>query len=533
MSRYHKWISALFFFGLLIGAFGFGPGPLGPQTAGLQPALAGLAAESPDELVRVMVGARGDRMELAAQVEGLGGEVVRDLHIINALAAEMPAGQAVDLASYASVAWLSLDGPVVSTGKGGGGGGGGGGSGGGGGGGSVSDPCTTCPPNFYLDTLNVRPVWDMGYQGQGVAVAVIDSGVQNNGPDFVYDPSLRPNKQVSRIVERLAFNDDLSASDNNGHGTHVGGIIGGNGAYSQGLYAGIAPQADLISLAISDLSGMAYESDAVAALQWVLDNKDTYNIRVVNLSINTTTMGSYHLSPLNAAGEILWFNGIVVVASAGNKDSGTITVDASPANDPFFITVGASKEGGDSDRGNDMIANFSAYGVTMDGHIKPEIIAPGKDIISALAGSSTWDVAYPERTVLINGIPEYFRLSGTSMSAPMVSGAAALLLQAEPNLTPDQVKHRLMNTGGVLPGRNGDPYSYAYLDIYAALTSPTTESANTGLQASQLLWTGNDPITWNSVNWNSVNWNSVNWNSVNWNSVNWNSVNWNSVSFND
>jgi serine protease AprX len=247
----------------------------------------------------------------------------------------------------------------------------------------------------------------------------------------------------------------------------------------------------------------------------------------VNLSINETVEQSYHQSPLNAAVEILWLNGIVVVVSAGNsgQDDGFSSINAAPANDPFAITVGASHEQGTADRSDDTVATFSASGTTQDGFAKPDIIAPGKDIISLLSGLSDWDVEYPERVV--GG--DYFRISGTSMSAPMVAGAAALILQADPLLTPDQVKYRLMNASGSIDDAG---VSYPYLDVYAAVTSSTTESANTGTNASMLLWTGSEAVAWDSVSWNSVSWNSVSWNSVSWNSVSWNSVSWNSVSWN-
>jgi serine protease AprX len=479
--------------------------PRGLSTDKIQPALMALAEDSPGESVRVIVqqgATTGDTIEL---VEALGGEVVKELRIINAIAVEISAAAAKKLAASPAVRWISLDGPVVES--------------------TAESGDDEFPPNTYLDTLGVPQVWQMGYDGTGIGVAVIDSGISRDD-DF------------SNLWSRKSFNPSShTVNDVYGHGTHVAGIVVGNGEDADGFYQGVAPGARILGLKISDENGMAYESDVVDAMQWVLNNREFANIRVVNLSVNASTETSYHQSPMNAAAEILWFNGIVVVASAGNRVEGSTydTINTAPANDPFIITVGASHEQGTAERLDDIMATFSANDITWDGFKKPDVVAPGKDIYSVLSRNSSWDDDYPERTV---GDGEYFRLSGTSMAAPMVSGAVVLLLQAEPNLTPDQVKYRLMHTGDTLYGNfAASGNEFAYLNVYELLTTPTSESANTGQQVSQLLTTGSEPVnssvSWNSVSWNSVSWNSVSWNSVSWNSVSWNSVSWNSVSWND
>jgi len=328
---------------------------------------------------------------------------------------------------------------------------------------------------------------------------VIDSGVEVH----------------SDLSGRMLQPADFPSGDAYGHGTHVASIAAGAGSQ----YKGVAPGAHVINLNITDANGMAHESDVVEALGWVYNNHAEFNIRVVNMSLNSTLEGSYHESPIDAASEILWFNGIVVVASVGNKGpaGGYNTAKTAPANDPFLIVVGASDEHGTTALGDDTYGPFASFGVTEDGHSRPDIVAPGFNIISALSADSSWKLDHPDRVVG----SEHIRLSGTSMAAPIVAGAAALLLQDEPNLTPDQVKYRLLDSASTI---QGDGVVYPYLDVYAAVNGTTSENANTGLVASQLLWTGDDPVTWDSVAWNSVAWNSVAWNSVAWNSVAWNSA---------
>jgi subtilisin family serine protease len=390
----------------------------------------------------------------------------------------------------------------------------------------VTGAAGNCPISPFTSVVGADRLWST-LTGQGVTVAVVDSGVTTLHPDF----RVSLTNTNSRVIVNEKFGNNLTTEDMYGHGTHVAGIIGGNGTSSGGKYTGVAPGVNLINVKTSDAYGMTYESDVVAGLQWIYNNRATYNIKVVNISMNSTVAQSYHTSPLDAAVEILWFNGIVVVVSSGNNGTanGASTLYP-PANDPFVITVGAAEDQGTTSPGDDTVAVFSAFGTTENGFAKPDLVAPGRNIIAPLGGlfNLIFDTHPLHR---VNDY--YFRMSGTSMSAPVVSGAVALLLQDEPNLTPDQVKYRLMATANkTWTNYNASQSGAGQLDIYSAVYGTSTQSANTGIVVSNMLTTGSNPVTWGSVGWNSVGWNSVGWNSVGWNSVGWNSVGWNSVGWN-
>jgi serine protease AprX len=494
---------------LILGLLGAAP-VQGAETAKAQPVLVQLAAQDPGQRVSVIVQKVANAHGIEERVAELGGLVGRDLRIINAFAAEMRAQDAVQLSKAAGVHWVSLDAEMES---------------------SYCSQCidTSNLANAYISAIGANKIWNISpyIQGKGIGVAVIDSGINPNGDLYTV-------MGVNRQVANVRFNSDYnqSTSDGYGHGTHVASIIGGDGSESSGKYIGVAPMANIINVKVSNDDGSARMADIVAGLQWVYENKATYNIRVVNLSLNSSMAESYNTSPLDAAVEILWFNGVVVVVSAGNKGSSAIYP---PANDPFVITVGALNDKGTATLTDDSLASFSAYGNSEDGAVKPDLVAPGTNIIARLVNQNMGlAAAHPANKVGT----QYFRMSGTSMAAPMVSGAVAMLLQDEPGLTPDQVKYRLMSTANSSwPGYIASKMGAGYLDIYAAVNATSTDVDNNGIIPSQLLATGPDAIDfvsvgWNSVGWNSVGWNSVGWNSVGWNSVGWNSVGWNSVGWN-
>jgi len=279
---------------------------------------------------------------------------------------------------------------------------------------------------------------------------------------------------------------------------------------------------NLVSVKVGGNDGTGYESDVVAGLQWVYDHRERLGIRVVNLSVTAATPQSYHTSPLDAAVEVLWFNGIVVVVAAGNNG-----VLYPPANDPFVITVGAVNERGTPDIRDDRIPDWSVWGEDEAGRVKPDLVAPGVQMVTTLAPKSVIRNEHTDKIV----DDYYIKFSGTSASAAVVSGAVALMLQEEPGLNPDQVKARLWESARRWPGMKPRRAGHGYLSVSGALSASTTDSANAGVLISGFLTPPGIAVEWNGVNWGGVNWGGVNWGGVNWGGVNWGGVNWGGVNW--
>ncbi len=351
--------------------------------------------------------------------------------------------------------------------------------------------------------VNAQVAWKSNYTGAGIGVALIDSGV-NSHPDL-YTTSFFP---MSRVVYNQSFiPGNSSASDAYGHGTHIAGLIAGNGFNSTGFifshsFKGIAPNANIVNLRVLDANGTATDSTVIAAINKAVSLKSQYNIRVINLSLGRGVFESYKQDPLCQAVEKAWKSGIVVVVAAGNSGrflptSGYATV-SSPGNDPYVLTVGSMKPMGTPDRTDDLIASYSSKGPTVADHVvKPDVVAPGNLLISTETTNTTLYKAEPGNQVPYNYYvyggssspsSSYFTLSGTSMATGVVSGVVADLLQARPTMTPDQVKARLMKTAyktfpttsSVYDPTTGTTYTSqydvftvgaGYVDLAAALAS--------------------------------------------------------------
>jgi serine protease AprX len=297
--------------------------------------------------------------------------------------------------------------------------------------------------NIATPAIGSTALQRKGVTGKGITIAIIDTGVYPH-PDLT--------KPVNRIA---AFRDFIGKRkkpyDNNGHGTHVAGDAAGNGRSSGGKYTGPAPRSRLVIAKAFDRTGSADTSNVIAALDWILRTKKRYGTRIVNMSFGSPPgTASCNSDPLCKAATRAWNSGLVVVAAAGNQGPGARTIDT-PGINPRIITVGASDDRRSLRQQDDTIAPFSSRGPAAGGVTKPDLVAPGVNIVSLRAPGSFLDVTEPSNRVG----KSYFRMSGTSMSTPIVAGAIAQLLQQKPGLTPRRIKALLKGTAVKL--RTGGP----------------------------------------------------------------------------
>ncbi|HET6261332.1 MAG TPA: S8 family peptidase, partial [Chloroflexia bacterium] len=396
--------------------------------------------------IRVIIQTKGQpSAEQDNAIANTGGTKRASYSALNAVVADVPASSVASLAARADVEYVTSDRPMQAQG----------------------DLMTTTGADSVQQGLAGMP----GFTGKGITIAVLDSGISAKHPDF-------NGKGKSRVLTSVDFTGSQKAGDPYGHGTGVASVAAGSGEASKGYganYAGIAPQASLVDLRVIDENGAGRASSVISALNWVIQNKATYNIRVVNLSAGGAIYESFRQDPVCQAVARAYMAGIVVVTSAGNYGRttkvmgydnngkeiyqlayGTIT---SPANSPYAITVGAADTRKTVQRSDDFVADFSSKGPTQIDHLaKPDVVAPGTRIMAAMSQETTEGFYSPmqkniQQPTTTDALPNaYFKYSGTSFAAPVVSGTVALMLEANSSLTPGLVKAALKRTAQTLPG---------------------------------------------------------------------------------
>ena len=491
--------------------------------------LAGVPAASASSGETVIVTATG-LLNAAGAVLDVGGALLAQFHLINGVEAIIPAAVEPVLAAIPGITVtpdvsVSVQGTPPSTG-----------------------PHT--PSDAFLQQTGAARLAAAGDTGQGVTVAVLDTGIDNL-PDF---------------SGRLTGGVDLTGGgnpfqDSYGHGTFVAGLIAGDGTSSGGQYSGEAPGASLVSIKVAGADGTTDLAKLILGLQWAVDHRGSYGIKILNMSLGFQASMSTVINPLDQAVQAVWHSGIAVVVSAGNAGpfNGTIL---SPGDDPLVITVGALDDLAQTSVSADEMCDFSSAGPTSaDGWAKPDLVTSGRSVVSLAAPGSTIDNDYPSARV---GSANFVG-SGTSFSAAITSGAAALVLADNPGLTPDQIKARLLGTTS--PGPVGNPFvdGHGALNAYTAATAGSmnlSQSASgllptlpgTTVQLSPTgpadtwnasLWSGiswpqgpSDDATWNGWAWNGADWNGFTWtgrawNGGNWTGAAWNNANWTGRAWND
>jgi serine protease AprX len=432
-----------------------------------------------------------------SRVRAAGGQVRGRSNALGAAIAELTPDQVRALANDPSVGRIHFDAPVTVASVSSGG----------------PEQTAGATPITFDRTIGAPDAWAAGATGQGVTVAVLDTGVQPNSAAF-----------GARIAARVDVVDPLhpAAGDPAGHGTHVAGIVAAGRDFPS---PGVAPAAQLVSVRVLDENGNGRMSTVIRGLEWTIAHKRALHIDVVVLALGATADGSRRDDPLAAMAELAWRSGMVVVTAAGNAGPASRSI-TSPGDDPLLLTVGAADESATPTVADDSVANWSSHGPTLDGVSKPDVVAPGRKIVSVRVPGSTVDRLLPTHIES----SQTTRLSGTSEATAVTAGAAALLSQTR-RLSPDQVKAILERSASRLTGSRTEAQGRGEINVARALALPVPANVTQKERPADgllrlLASLGVLQVNWDQVNWDQVNWDQVNWDQVNWDQVNSDQVNW-------
>ena len=481
-----------------------------------------LEATGGNVAIPVMVNAPGALDQVTATIP-LGVDITQ-LPLVDSLAAFLTPGEIAALANASFVTTIVADNLVHG----------------------FSYQSTMDITNLTIGLGKVPAPADGGPAGAGVAVAVLDSGVATN-----------TDLDASRIVGWKDFvNGEPTPYDDAGHGTYVAGLIAGDGTASLPLdggiggfatvqFRGVAPAADIVGIKVLDEVGQGRASAMIAGIAWAIAHKDEYNIRVLNISIGGNPVGPIKHDPIALAVEAAWQRGITVVCAAGNEGDFGAGGILSPGNDPFVITVGATDMNDSADVSDDFVAPYSSVGPTLfDEVAKPDLVAPGSHLVSLRTQGSYIDTNFWDdngvlvSTYTLNAPPDmvsnYMTLSGTSTSAPVVAGAAALMIGADPSLTPDDVKVRLMGTADPVAGGTVNTQGAGTLDVSEAL-SATTHASGWALSAyvgdGKKIFKNGDYNKWEQRAWQKYGWTKYKWTKYKWTKYKWTKYKWTEVAW--
>jgi serine protease AprX len=478
---------------LAAGAKDGGPGNQG-QTF-ITPGLLDKAAQDPGKKLHVIVQSSAGTSDAVNKIVGLGAGVRRRLDLIGAVAIDITAGKLASLSKQSGLT-ITPDSSIHLSG-------------------------TISSDQMWPYESGVSKLWGTSTSPapQAPTIAIVDSGIEANRADF---------GNGSRVVGNVTLTGSTANTpgDGRGHGTFVAGIAAGSADH----YAGAAPNAGILSIDVMDDTGTARTSDVIAACDYILANKGKYNIRVANFSLHSAAFNHFYNDPLDLAVEKLWFNGIFVVAAAGNYGSsaGPSGVMHAPGNDPFVMTVGAVDIGSKVAVGDDSNAPWSAYGYTEDGFAKPEMGAPGRYMIGPVPQSSTLVAQKPGNVVA----PGYIQLSGTSFAAPVIAGVAAQLIARHPGWTPDQVKGALMLT--TKPAPHAQPGSIGVGQLNAAkLPDVTGTPPNPNLALNRFVVSGSGGVSFDAASWAAMVAGNASWADASWADASWSDASWSAASWAD